>query len=139
MGQDLYRAEEEKEEGCVLDCYCEAGCLLSQSSWSLQALALSPACCCKALLPLWNLYVDREHLGSGRASSPLVLQSPHTTASSVEFPSRYSSLPGLDSDVCWPVSAPYAPTPLPPPPSFYPSRHLKLLLFINGCFDGCFF
>lgn len=29
------------------------------------------ACCCKALLPLWNLGVDRAHLGPGRASSLL--------------------------------------------------------------------
>lgn len=45
--------------------------LSSPGSWSLQVLAVCAACCCKALLPLWNLSVDREHLGPGRASSLL--------------------------------------------------------------------
>lgn len=45
--------------------------LSSPGSWSLPVLAVCAACCCKALLPLWNLGVDREHLGPGRASSLL--------------------------------------------------------------------
>lgn len=45
--------------------------LCSPGSWSLPVLAVCAACCCKALLPLWNLSVDREHLGPGRASSLL--------------------------------------------------------------------
>lgn len=45
--------------------------LSSPGSWSLQVLAVCAACCCKALLPLWNLSVDREHLGPGRASNLL--------------------------------------------------------------------
>lgn len=45
--------------------------LFSPGSWSLPVLAVCAACCCKAPLPLWNLSVDREHLGPGRASSPL--------------------------------------------------------------------
>lgn len=47
--------------------------LSSPGSWSLPVLAVCAACCCKALLPLWNLSVDREHLGPGRASSLLGL------------------------------------------------------------------
>lgn len=45
--------------------------LSSPGSWSLPVLAVCAACRCKALLPLWNLSVDREHLGPGRASSLL--------------------------------------------------------------------
>lgn len=45
--------------------------LCCPGSWSLPVLAVCAACCCKALLPLWNLSVDREHLGPGRASSLL--------------------------------------------------------------------
>lgn len=45
--------------------------LSSPGSWSLRVLDVCAACCCKALLPLWNLGVDREHLGPGRASSLL--------------------------------------------------------------------
>lgn len=45
--------------------------LCSPGSWSLPVLAVCAACCCKALLPLWNLSVDREHLGPGRASNLL--------------------------------------------------------------------
>lgn len=45
--------------------------LSSPGFWSLPVLAVCAACCCKALLPLWNLSVDREHLGPGRASSLL--------------------------------------------------------------------
>lgn len=47
--------------------------LSSPGSWSLSALAVCAARC-KALLPLWNLSVDREHLGPGRAS---ILLGPH--------------------------------------------------------------
>lgn len=50
--------------------------LSSPGSWSLSALAVCAARC-KALLPLWNLSVDREHLGPGRAS---ILLGPHMYA-----------------------------------------------------------
>lgn len=44
--------------------------------WLLVFVGAGCVCAarCKALLPLWNLSVDREHLGAGRAS---ILLGPH--------------------------------------------------------------
>lgn len=118
--------------------------LSSPGSWSLLVLAVCAACCCKALLPLWNLGVDREHLGPGRASS---LLGPHMYTHGGrdgggrgrEVMHRFRLVhckPSLDI-----LSNFAVPVDLPMDPSLslsFHHKHLKMVCFMNGCFfDPC--
>lgn len=121
--------------------------LSSPGSWSLPVLAVCAACCCKALLPLWNLGVDREHLGPGRASS---LLGPHMytqggrdgggRAREVERSFRFVHCISLCilSNLPMPTDLPTYLSPSMSPSSFQ-HTHLRVVCFMNGCFDGCFF
>lgn len=115
-------------------------------SWSLPVLAVCAACCCKALLPLWNLSVDREHLGPGRASSLLgahmyrereregwgFREVDHRLLGKFTL---YHLCISLLTLLC-PLTCLW-PSLLVCCPPFI--AQTLVVCFMNGCFDGCFF
>lgn len=122
--------------------------LSSPGSLSLPVLAVCAACCCKALLPLWNLSVDREHLGPGRASS---LLGPHMyTQGGRDGGGRVRDVERSFQLICC-IPSLYVfsnfPVPVDLPvdlylslfPSSFHHKHLKVEGFMNGCFDRSFF